>query len=93
MFFAGGITCAAKCVIFRLRNTHPDNLFARMIGTWLEIRVREKADLSAFYFDRKYTQSLSKSTRKWRLFSKRRKGLNEEKSLPNLRAMRIFSHR
>lgn len=24
-------------IIFRLRNTHPDNLFARIVGTWPEI--------------------------------------------------------
>ncbi len=24
-------------IIFRLRNTHPDNLFARIVGTWHEV--------------------------------------------------------
>ncbi|MBC7265190.1 MAG: DUF5615 family PIN-like protein [Chloroflexi bacterium] len=28
---------APSVIIFRLRNTHPDNLFARMMSTWPEI--------------------------------------------------------
>ncbi len=33
--FSGG--SAPSVVVFRLRNTHPDNLFARIMGAWLEI--------------------------------------------------------
>ena len=28
---------APSVIIFRLRNTHPDNLFARIVSTWSEI--------------------------------------------------------